>query len=73
MRFLKSLSLFIGLSFIATSAVTPAHAGNAETYTVELNKTEILRLPGAAAAIIIGNPKIADVTVQSSDLLFVVG
>jgi len=73
MRFLKSLPLYLGLGLIATGAALPAHAGNAESYTVELNKTEILRLPGSAASIIIGNPKIADVTVQSSDLLFVVG
>jgi len=73
MRFIKSLPLFIGLSILAASASAPAEAGSAQSYTVELNKTEILRLPGAAASIIIGNPKIADVTVQSSDLLFVVG
>jgi len=48
-------------------------AGSSQSYKVELNKTEIVRLPGAAASVIIGNPKIADVTVQSSDVLFVVG
>jgi len=73
MRFLKSLPLFLGLGLIATSLPLTAQAGSSESYTVELNKTEIVRLPGAAASIIIGNPKIADVTVQSSDLLFVVG
>ncbi len=73
MRFLKSLPLFIGLGVIAVSAATPAQAGNTQNYTVELNKTEIVRLPGAASSIVVGNPKIADVTVQSSDLIFVVG
>lgn len=73
MRFIKSLPLFIGLSVLAFSTSAPAQAGSGQSYTVELNKTEILRLPGAAASIIIGNPKIADVTVQSSNLLFVVG
>lgn len=73
MRFFKSLPLYLGLGVMAAGAALPAHAGNAQSYTVELNKTEILRLPGSAASIIIGNPKIADVTVQSSDLLFVVG
>jgi hypothetical protein len=73
MRFFKSLPLYIGLGVMAAGAALPAHAGDAGNYTVELNKTEILRLPGAAASIIVGNPKIADVTVQSSDLLFVVG
>lgn len=73
MHFLKSLSLSIGLGVIVASASVPAVAGSAQSYTVELNKTEIVRLPGAASSIIIGNPKIADVTVQSSDLIFVVG
>jgi len=71
MRIFKSVPLYIGLAVMAASA--PAYAGGASSYTVELNKTEIVRLPGAAASIIVGNPKIADVTVQSSDLIFVVG
>lgn len=70
MRFLKSVSIYIGLGLITASLPTAALAGS---YKVELNKTEIVRLPGAAASVIIGNPKIADVTVQSSDILFVVG
>ena len=73
MRFLRSLPLYIGLGVMAVGASAPAQAGNTQSYTVELNKTEIVRLPGAAASIIVGNPKIADVTVQSSDLIFVVG
>ena len=73
MRFLKSLPLFIGLGAIAMGTPSPAEAGSSTSYKVELNKTEIVRLPGAAASVIVGNPKIADVTVQSSDLIFVVG
>jgi len=73
MRFLKSLPLCIGLGVIAVGASVSAHAGNTQSYTVEINKTEVVRLPGAAASIVVGNPKIADVTVQSSDLIFVVG
>jgi len=71
MRIFKSMSLYIGLGLMTASS--PAYAGGANSYTVELNKTEIVRLPGAASSIIVGNPKIADVTVQSSDLIFVVG
>lgn len=73
MRFLKSLPLFLGLGLFASGLPSPAQAGSTSSYKVELNKTEIVRLPGAASAVIIGNPKIADVTVQSSDLIFVVG
>lgn len=74
MRFLRTLPLYIGLGMIAASASVSAQAADPQSsYTVELNKTEIVRLPGAASSVIVGNPKIADVTVQSSDLLFVVG
>lgn len=73
MNIFKSLTLSFGLSLLAVSVSLPAQARNFQSYTVELNKTEIVRLPGAAASVIVGNPKIADVTVQSSDLLFVVG
>ena len=73
MRFLKSIPLCLGLGLMIGSVASPALAGSSQTYKIELNKTEIVRLPGAAASVVIGNPKIADVTVQSSDLLFVVG
>lgn len=73
MRFLTSLPLYLGLGLMAVGIPISAEAGSTQSYKVELNKTEIVRLPGPAASIIIGNPQIADVTVQSSDLLFVVG
>ena len=60
---------------IATLAVIcsaiPALAGG--SYSVDLNKTEIVRLPESAGAVVIGNPQIADVTVHSANTLFVVG
>lgn len=42
-------------------------------FNVELNKTEIVYLPEAASAIVIGNPEIADVSVHSDDTIFIVG
>lgn len=69
MRMTTSLLLFAGLC----AAAVPAIAGDGQTYKVEINKTEIVRLPGAASSIIVGNPRIADVTVQSVDTIFVVG
>jgi len=73
MRFLTSLPLYFTLGLMAASVPVAAQAGSPESFKVELNKTEILRLPGAASSILIGNPSIADVTVQSSDILFIVG
>jgi len=73
MRLFLSSVLFAGLGLSDAMFTSLAHAGESESYSVELNKTELLRLPRPANSIIIGNPKIADVTVQSSDLLLVVG
>lgn len=69
MRLTKSIMLMAGL----IACASPALAGSDDVYKVELNKTEIVRLPGAASSIIVGNPKIADVTVHSVDTIFVVG
>ncbi len=68
-----SKTLFrVGIANIAVllSAVTAMAGGS---YSVDLNKTEIVRLPENAGAVVIGNPEIADVTVHSANTLFVVG
>lgn len=43
------------------------------SYRVELNRTEVVHLPQAAAAIVVGNPSVADVSVHSEDTIFLVG
>jgi len=60
---------------IATLAVlfSAASALANGNYSLDLNKTEIVRLPENAGAVVIGNPDIADVTVHSANTLFVVG
>ncbi len=70
-----SLAKLGGYSLLATALTCgTALAGSmAGTYSVELNKTEIVRLSEPASAIVIGNPKIADVSVHSSDIVMVVG
>jgi len=70
--FVSKTLLRIGIAPIAVllSGMT-ALAGN--HYSVDLNKTEIVRLPENAGAVVIGNPAIADVTVHSANTLFVVG
>jgi len=60
--------LSAGLSF---AAISTAHAGN--SYSVDLNKTEVVYLPENAGAVLIGNPEIADVSVHSANTLFVIG
>lgn len=59
-------------SAYGSGALTPA-VPLSQTYTVGLNKTEIVRLPTPASAILVGNPAIADVSIHSSDTIFVIG
>lgn len=80
-RFLTSISLatpkvisrtVIGLSGLCLSALLPI-AAYAQGYSVEINKTKILQLQSPAAAVVVGNPAIADVSVHSPTMLFIVG
>jgi len=67
--------LALSTIFVASMTFAPAsHAGDLSgTYSVELNKTEVVRLSEPASAVIVGNPKIADVSVHSADTVFVLG
>jgi len=68
---MRITALLTGAVFLAFASGTPAEARS--SYRVDLNKTEIVRLPVDAASVVIGNPNIADVTVQSVRTIFVVG
>lgn len=71
---LKKILITTGLFVSASTFSGVSHAGNySGAYSVELNKTEIVRLSEPAAAVSIGNPKIADVSVHSADTIFVLG
>ncbi len=79
-QFITSVSraITVGFAGLCFSALLPqtAFAGDfsaTEDFSVALNKTQIMRLPAPAAAIIVGNPAIADVSVHSPTLLFVLG
>ena len=48
-------------------------AAAAETITVVLDQAKILRLPERVASIVIGNPAVADGTLQTGGLLVVTG
>lgn len=62
----------IGLAVLFFSSMLPNIAA-ADEYNVEINKTKIMHLPAPASAVIVGNPKIADISVHSPTLLFVLG
>lgn len=67
-----SLSALFAAAFGVVAFSSPALA-NDPIYQVDMNKTQILRLPAEAGSVIIGNPAIADVTVHSPTTIMVVG
>lgn len=68
-KFATLLSLTAGL--VLTAPIS-AQAQDA-MYSVQLNKTRIVHLPEPASAVVVGNSNVADVTVHSSETLFIVG
>jgi Flp pilus assembly secretin CpaC len=57
-------------ALVAALVAVPAVA---EEFIVQYDQAKLVRLPEPAANIIIGNPSIADVTLQSSTLLVITG
>ena len=53
--------------------VAACGSGNAEDLIVKYDQSQLLRLPRPAAEIIVGNPAIADISIQSGNLLVVTG
>jgi Flp pilus assembly secretin CpaC len=55
------------------SALFATHASAADDLIVKFDQSQILRLSRPASEIIVGNPSIADVSVQSGNILIVTG
>lgn len=70
MRSFTITMALLATTFASTQAISQTSHDN---FSVELNKTKVLRLPQAASAVLVGNPDIADVSVHSADTLFLVG
>jgi len=58
---------------LVLAAFLPAGAATAEDLIVKYDQSQLLHLPRPVSEIIIGNPTIADVTVQATNLLVVTG
>jgi Flp pilus assembly secretin CpaC len=71
MSMVRTTWLLTAAAGIALSTASIAHA--ADALTVELDGARILKLDAAASDVIIGNPFIADVTVQTPNRLVVIG
>ncbi|MEP2828859.1 pilus assembly protein N-terminal domain-containing protein [Parvibaculum sp.] len=59
--------------FGAGCAALVASAAQADDFKVELNETKALHLAKPVSTVIVGNPAIADVAVEGSKLIYVMG
>jgi len=61
------------LAFVAAGIFAPVPAQADETININVDQAQIITLPERVATIVIGNPLIADATLQSGGLLVVTG
>lgn len=64
---------WVRVSLAIALIVVPAMGAGAADLVVRYDQSQLLRLPRPAAEIIVGNPSIADVTLQDGNLLVVTG
>ena len=69
MRYPRSVLLFSLMAMLATSPVAHVSAAGPEGLDLVLNMARVVRLNGAVATVIVGNPGIADVTVEDATTL----
>ena len=63
---------FIAAALLSATMLT-AFPALAATFTVNVDQAQIMRLPDKVATIVIGNPLIADASLQSGGILVVTG
>jgi hypothetical protein len=61
------------LVLLAVAGLIGATPAQADTLSINVDQAQIMRLPDKIATIIIGNPLIADATLQSGGILVVTG
>src|SRR4051812_45842756 len=67
------LRMVLVLALLATAFILPHRVSAADTLTVTLDQATVMKLPEKVATIVVGNPLIADVAVQSGGLVVVTG
>ena len=65
-------AFIVGATLAAAMTLSTTHA-NADDLIVRYDQSQLLRMPREVANIIVGNPSIADVSVQRGNLLVVTG
>ncbi len=67
------LTIFIAAALFSASPTAPARAQDGGPITVNVNMARVLRINAPAATVIIGNPGVADVTIQDPQTLVLTG
>lgn len=62
----------MAMSLILLSGPAPAFA-ESDTISVNVDQAKLVKLPGRVATLVVGNPLIADVTLQSGGVIVVTG
>ena len=73
MRPMLAAAFALSLSHFSSLAPAPAMAIDGAPINVNVNMARILRINAAAATVIVGNPGIADVTIQDPQTLILTG
>ena len=73
MRPMLAAAFALSLSLFSSLAPAPAMAIDGAPINVNVNMARILRINAAAATVIVGNPGIADVTIQDPQTLILTG
>jgi hypothetical protein len=72
MMFRKSLAVLLSAG-VMFGSLAPAIAADSAPVTVKVNMARILRIDAPASTVIIGNPGVADVTIQDPQTLVLTG
>ena len=72
MMFLKSFAVLLS-AWLLLGSLAPAIAEDTAPVSVKVNMARILRIDAPAATVIIGNPGVADVTIQDPQTLVLTG
>jgi hypothetical protein len=71
---IRTYAIVAGLTFAtAVACLAPRAEAQQPDLIVKFDQSQLLRLPRPAAEIIVGNPAIADVAIQTGNLLVVTG
>lgn len=66
-------AFFLGVLLCAAPAASSTSASEGDPISVKVNMARILRIGAPAATVIIGNPGVADVTIQDAQTLVLTG